>query len=85
MDQGILYVDAPVLVAVDDVAIVVPEQRDRGVQVGHSALQRQPVPTEHHLSLGRDQLKQGQLQRLIWRREEYTRERVRERSRGREG
>lgn len=65
MKQGLLHVDAPVLLRVHDVAVVTPSQLHRLVQVGGGALQGQAVSTKNQLSLGGDKLEEGHLQRSI--------------------
>lgn len=66
MLQGLLHVDAPLLLRGCNPAVVVPPQLHRLIQVGRSTLQRQPVTMENQLSLWGDELEEGQLQRSVW-------------------
>lgn len=66
MLQGLLHVDAALLLRGDHPAVVAPPQLHRLVQVGGGALQRQTVPAEHQLPLRGDELEEGQLQRSVW-------------------
>lgn len=63
MDNAFLHIHSSFLLGPYRLPLMAPGECDRGVQVGGSALQRQPVPPEHQLPLRRDQLQQGQLQR----------------------
>ena len=67
VEQRVLQVDTPLLLGVDGLAVVAPVQAHLGLQVGAGTLQGQPVPPEHQLPLGWDQLEEGQLQGSVCR------------------
>lgn len=63
MNDAFLHVHTPLLQRVNGMMIVDPCELDRGVKVRGRALQGQTVTTEHQLSLSRDELQDGELQR----------------------
>jgi len=77
VQQGVLQVDGALLLRGHGAPVVAPVQPGRGLQVGDGALQGQPVPPEHQLPLGGDQLEEGQLQGLVWWRKRRRRRRRR--------
>lgn len=70
VEQGLLHVDAALVLRGHDLVVVTPPQLHRRVQVGGGALQGEPVPAENELPLGGDELEEGHLQRSIWKEEE---------------
>lgn len=70
MLQGLLHIDAPLLLRGCKPAIVAPTQFYRLIQVGGSALYGQTITVENQLPLRGYELEERQLQRSVWGRDE---------------
>lgn len=66
VNDAVLHVQSSVLQRVYGTMLMAPGQSDGRVEVRGGALQRQTVPAEHQLPLGRDELQDGELQRAVW-------------------
>lgn len=67
LHHALLYVDSLRGIRLHHLAILIPEHLHVLVHKGGHALERQAVPLENYLMLGRSHLERGELQRCIYR------------------